>query len=300
MTNEINIPDEYIYALAASPDFPDGGSLFAAKSSGLYRSTDHGQSWFHAFESMGLETPLPTTALALSPNYVQDQTVFAAVEGNVLRSTDGGETWVYAELAEPAPLVSVLGISPNFAKDGLLLAGTLDDGIIRTTNRSATWQRWNFGLLDPHINALNFQPDGTIFAGTESGVFRSTNGGRAWREVDFPMDLAPVISLETLGDVIFVGTEENGLHRSRDGGDSWEQLAPDALQGAVIQIVVDRSGVLAVLEDAIYFSKDDGETWDSREGFKAESAISGVVAPLGLGFEYPLWVGLSNGEIIKI
>ena len=214
MTNENQISDEYIYALVASPEFPKDGVLFAAKSSGLYRSTDQGQNWLPAYESLGLGTTLPTTALAISPNFTSDQTVFAAVEGNLLRSVDGGDTWKYTELGEPAPLVSALSITPNFTKQGLLLAGTLDDGIIRSTNRGATWQRWNFGLLDPHVNALSFTLDGAILAGVESGIFRSTNGGRAWREVDFPMDLAPVISLAVSGNLIFAGTDENGLHIS--------------------------------------------------------------------------------------
>ncbi len=300
MTDENYISEEYLYALSASPDFLNDGVLFAAKSSGLYRSTDHGHSWLPAYESLGLENSLPTTAVAISANYADDQTVFAAVEGNVLRSTDGGDAWAYTELAEPAPLVSVLGISPKFTEDGLLLAGTLDDGIIRSTNRSATWQRWNFGLLDPHINALSFTLDGVILAGVESGIFRSTNGGRAWREVDFPMDSAPVISLGTTGDLIFAGTEENGLHISEDGGNTWHQLVSDRIQGEVIQILVDGSNVLVVVDDGIFFSEDQGESWEARKGFEAEYAISSVVAPLGLKSEHPLWVGLSNGEIIKI
>jgi len=257
-------------------------------------------SWIPAYKSLGLETALPTTTIAISPNYADDQTVFAAVEGNVLRSTDGGDTWAYAELAEPAPLISVLGISPRFAEDGLLLAGTLDDGIIRSTNRSATWHRWNFGLLDPHIYALSFTFDGTILAGAESGIFRSTNGGRAWREVDFPMDLAPVISLGTTSDLIFAGTEENGLHISEDGGDDWRPLAPDGIQGAVIQILVDGSDILAVLEDGIYYSGNQGKSWEARKGFQAEYAISSVAAPLGLNPKHPLWGGLSDGDVIKI
>jgi photosystem II stability/assembly factor-like uncharacterized protein len=300
MTNETFIPDDYLYSLAASPDFPNDGTLFAAKTSGLYRSLDHGGSWNLAYESLGLETVLPTTALALSPNYADDQTVFAAVEGNVLRSTDTGETWNYTELAAPAPLVSVLGISPNYPEEGLLLAGTLDDGIIRSANRSVTWHRWNFGLFDPHIYALNFVPDGSILAGAESGIFRSTNGGRAWREVDFAMDLGPVISLGTSEDSFFAGTEENGLHISRDGGDTWKRLVPDMIRGAVIQIFVEYSDVLAVLEDSIYFSGDQGKSWKARTGLETESPISCVAAPMGLSPANPLWVGYSNGEIVKI
>ena len=238
--------------------------------------------------------------MAISPNFSDDQTVFAAVEGNVLRSVDGGDTWKYTELSQPAPLVSVLSIAPDFSQQGLLLAGTLDDGIIRSTNRGASWQRWNFGLLDPHINALHFTPDGTIYAGTESGIFRSVNLGRTWREIDFPMDLAPVISLAAAGEVLFAGTEENGLYISNDGGVSWQQLAPDRIHDAVNQILVDGFDIIAVLDDGVYYSMDQGKSWEARQLSESEYTISNVVVPLGLRPEHPVWVGLSNGEVIKI
>jgi photosystem II stability/assembly factor-like uncharacterized protein len=293
-------PQEYLYALAASPDFAHDGTLFAAKSSGLLRSTDQGESWQPAYASLNLEAALPTTAVAFSPDFADDKTLYAAVEGNVLRSLDAGDTWAYAALDQPAPLVSALAVSLNYVQDQLLLAGTLDDGIIRTTNRGIQWHRWNFGLLDPHIYTVKFLPDNRVLAGTESGIFISTNGGRAWREVDFPMDLAPVISLAIAGETLFAGTEENGLYISKDEGLTWGQLAPEQIEGPVLQIFSDDSGILAVLEDGIYFSGDAGKTWKSRTGLADGSVISSLAAPLGIKPEHPLWVGLSTGEVVKI
>lgn len=300
MSSPINYPDEYLYALVASPDFSEDGVFFAARRTGLYRSSDRGQSWQPVFQSLGLETLLPTTAVALSPNFSSDRTVFAAVEGNVLRSVNGGETWTYTELGQPVPLVSVLSLPPDFPQRDLLLAGTLDDGILRSTNRGATWQRWNFGLLDPHIFTLHFAPDGTIYSGTESGVFKSINHGRAWREIDFPMDAAPAISLAAAGGVLFAGTEQNGLYISQDDGVNWQQLAPDRIHGAVHQVLVDGFDIIAVLDDGIYYSMDQGKSWEVRYAAESENLISNVVVPLGLRPEHPLWVGFSNGEVIKM
>jgi hypothetical protein len=112
------------------------------------------------------------------------------------------------------------------------------------------------------------------------------------------MDLAPVISLGTMGDAIFAGTEEDGLYISDDSGDHWRPLAPDRIQGAVIQILVDGSDILAILEDSICFSGNRGKSWEARKGFEAEYAISSVAAPLGLNPKHPHWVGLSNGKVI--
>jgi hypothetical protein len=114
------------------------------------------------------------------------------------------------------------------------------------------------------------------------------------------MDLAPVISLETCGGAIFAGTEENGLYISKDNGDTWLQLAPDTIQGTVIQVFVDDAGILAVLEDGVHFSADGGKSWQARFEFGGDFAIASITAPLGVGAQKPLWVGLSNGEIRKI
>ena len=295
MTNETN--QDYVYALAASSNFSEDGILFAAKRSGLFRSTDRGQTWQPAYGSLGVDQPLPTTYVATSPEFTHDHTVFAAVGGNILRSTDGGENWQYAELGKPAPIVSTLATSTRFAEDGLVLAATLEDGIFRSTSQESQWTGWNFGLLDSTIYALLFSGDGCIYAGAESGIFYSTTGGRSWLEVDFPVEMAPVFCLASIQKHLYAGTEENGLFKSKDGGRSWEQLS---VSGTIEQILAEESsGILVVQGDALLFSKDGGETWERRAGSEVGSPISCVTAPLGLGPGAPLWVGLSNGEVVR-
>ena len=143
------------------------------------------------------QSPEPvTTAVAVSPAFADDRSLFAAVKGGVLRSADGGRYLVHGQLSGAAPGVFRLGqYRRALRRDGLLLAGTLEDGVYSSSDRGGRWQPWNFGLFDLNVLCLALSPawieDETAYAGTETGLYRSTNGGRAWRHTGFPVELAP-------------------------------------------------------------------------------------------------------------
>jgi hypothetical protein len=127
---------DMVYALATSADFVsfERGVCYAAKESGLYSSAD-GVSWQLAYGGLNLNSPLATTAVAIAP----DGGVFAGVHGGVMRSEDGGVSWNSSALTSPPPVISALSISPDFERDGVLLAATLEDGVFRSDDRSRRW-----------------------------------------------------------------------------------------------------------------------------------------------------------------
>ncbi|MCY3780929.1 MAG: hypothetical protein OXG78_11515 [Chloroflexi bacterium] len=264
--------DDAPYALAASPEFARDGICFAACGSGLYRSQNGGERW----ELLRTSSESVTTAVAVSPAFEQDRSVFAAVKGGVLRSSDGGETWFTTPFAAPPPLFSSLIASPNFERDGFLLASTLEDGVFSSSDRGLRWQPWNFGLFDLNVLCLALSPawidDETVYAGTETGLYRSTNGGRAWRHTGFPAEFPPVLCMTCIDDRrngvtrILVGTEGHGMLASWDWGEAWERVATDLISGAVNQLHVrpyDAGGlvVFALAEDGILYSDDAGRSW---------------------------------------
>ncbi len=314
MAEETEIQD-IVYSLATSPDFAQDSICFAARSSGLYRSDDGGLTWQDAYASLELDTSLTTAAVAVSPNFEADRSVFAGVLGGILRSVDGGQSWDIVPLPSPPPFVSTLVVSPNFAHDGTLLAGTLEDGVFRSADRGRHWSAWNFGLLDLNTIALAISPDfandETLFVGTDSGIFRSTNGGRAWREVDFPSDFAPVLSLALSPDyatdgVLFAGTESCGLFYSDDRGHTWTRLGEGVVTEAVNAIILSpqfpvKRDLLALLGDALLVSRDGGQSWsDWQAGLRLEESMTSVVAPQGLDPGASLLVGLVDGSVLQI
>jgi photosystem II stability/assembly factor-like uncharacterized protein len=306
---------DIVYDLAASPAFEVDSLCFAARRSGLYRSLDAGANWEPAFTSLGLQAQLPALAVTVSPDFDADRTVLCGVPGGLLRSIDAGVNWQVAKLPDPPPVISALAFSPDFRRDGLSFAATLEDGVFRSSDRGGRWVSWNFGLLDLNVLCLaaseHYEQDETLLAGADSGLFRSTNGGRAWREVDFPIDYAPVISLaispgENQAGKIFVGTEAHGVFYSADAGDSWRQMDPQLADHPVNAILCDvsngRLDLLVVSGPGLFLSRDGGATWSSLElnSLTFGESITACIAPQGLAKGALVLLGLADGAVEKL
>ncbi len=281
--------EDTVYAFAASPDAARDGICFAASSAGLFRSQDAGESWMR----LPASSEEVTTALALSPAFAQDRTVFAAVKGGVLRSSDGGDNWFVSAFPAPPPLFSSLVASPDFERDGALLAASLEDGVFASSDRGLRWQPWNFGLIDLAALCLALSPrfmeDETVFAGTETGLYRSANGGRAWRMTDFPSECAPVLCLAHFHDphtgasALYAGSETQGLFASPDGGQSWRSIEVAGMTGPVNQLHVwrgDAGGaqLYALADSGLWRGDAAGQSW--RAILPAAGELSAML-PLG-------------------
>ncbi|MGQ9491101.1 MAG: WD40/YVTN/BNR-like repeat-containing protein [Anaerolineae bacterium] len=303
----MSVSQDYVYALAASPAFRQDGLCFAARQSGLYRSTDGGETWQPAYAQLRLAGPLTTLAVALSPAFPADGTVSAGVAGGVLRSCDRGATWEAILLPAPPPTVSCLAVSPAYEEDGQVFAGTLEDGVFRSADRGRSWHAWNFGLLDLCCLALAVSPgfvaDEMLLVGTETGLYRSTNGGRAWREVEPLAEAAPILSL-ALGPgpnpVIFVGTDASGLWRSADGGRTWQVLGQAVLAGAINGVLLSphypaQPDILALRDDMAWLSRNDGRSWSPLP----TQEISAIAAPEGLSPDAQVLIGGLDGRVAR-
>ena len=306
-----------VYTLVASahPSPGDHRIVFSARSSGLYRSGDR-DSWQSVLDAMTTPEPLAVTAVALSPDLGSGTTdhVFAGVQGGILRSLDGGETWQSTAFTAPAPLVSALLVSPDYAVDSLVLAGTLEDGIFRSEDQGQSWHPWNFGLFDRRVLCLaispNFGADQTVFAGTETGLYRSSNGGRAWREVGFPHDRAPVLSVAlspAFADdgILLAGTEAHGLYGSLDDGKTWNAVSENALNGSINQIIwpggKSSEDVLALCDGTVFRSHDRGHTWNPLNlPDQPDSAVTAILAPDEWSAQAPIWLGFEDGRVARV
>ena len=305
-THETDLAD-LIYEIASSGDV-----CLSARMSGLYRSDDAGKSWQSVYDSLELTEALATLTVVIPPNFQQEPSLFAGINGGILRSPDGGQTWERAFFPAPPTTITTMQASPNYASDGTLFAGTLEDGIFFSRNRGQTWRAGNFGLLDLSVYALavspNYADDSTLYAGTQTGIFRSTNGGRSWRDVQTPVEYPAVLSLalslnDSQDQTLYAGTEVHGLLCSTDAGGNWSHMGENHIDEAInaIQITPQNSELLILHGDTLLNSSDNGESWQHwNEKLLAGKSISAIHAQQGLEAGGIIYVGLQDGEILTL
>jgi photosystem II stability/assembly factor-like uncharacterized protein len=101
----------------------------------------------------------------------------------------GDNVWTQCSNGMWRGRVYALALSPGYASDRALFAGTSGDGVFKSTDGGASWGAVNTGLANLDVRALALSPgyvsDQTIFAGTwGGGVFKSNDGGASWNAVD--------------------------------------------------------------------------------------------------------------------
>src|SRR5947208_2247444 len=119
-------------------------SILAGTEVGVCCSQDNGLTFQVISEQLGV---FPAVSVAFGPGTANRLLILAAgIPGMVASSWDGGQTWQLSKLGLADALVTVLGVSPSFAQDGCILAGTAEDGIFRSTSSGRYWEPANFGL----------------------------------------------------------------------------------------------------------------------------------------------------------
>ena len=139
-------------------------------------------------------------------------------------STLGSGRWT-----QPIPggqSVRLLVIDPT--NSSTLYAGT-DGGVMKSTDRGASWQPIVNGLTSLSVFALAIDPadSSTLYAGTfRGGAFRSTDSGANWVEINNGLTSRSVFALAidpTNPSIVYAGSG-GGVFKSTDGGDTWAAI----------------------------------------------------------------------------
>lgn len=228
------------YALAT----PNAKLCYAATAAGVWRWRAGRAAAWKRIAPQFAEVGLLAVAAA-------DTSVWIGAQGDIAVSRDEGESWGVSALPVRAE-VQALAVSPVYAQDGLVLAATARDGVLRSIDGGASFHAWNFGLLDLNINALAISPDfandGHVIAAGDHAVFVSRNGGRGWRELPESAAAAPFTAVSFGVDgALYVGSESAGLWRAAD---IESQLARDA--SFKPECVNSLDGDIAATTDGIY------------------------------------------------
>jgi photosystem II stability/assembly factor-like uncharacterized protein len=125
--------------------------------------------------------------------------------------------------------VHALAVSPDYSADQTVYAGSINEGVYRSSDGGTSWVSVPDGIGFQYISALAISPgfatDHTIFAGTYTGVFRSSSRGNSWSKVNDGITNSTINSLAvTAGapgnQTLFAGTN-GGVFKSINSGAAW-------------------------------------------------------------------------------
>ncbi len=284
--------------LALTVDAADAKRFVAGVHSGIYLSSDSGQSWTSLLPKGGWQT------VALDPTN-GDNLIGATGDGVLKRSTDGGSVWADV-LTAPIDVSTWRGtrfvpgntsiVYTGLGSLNLPDIGSVDPGgggVYRSADSGASWSQANDATsADANVRDLAVSQDGqTVYAATtNSGVLKTTNGGVAWSETNSGLPSAMFISIAIAPgspQLVLAGTFMSGLYRSSDGGASWQAAATGVPAEATIRAIVfsptDASLVFAAdSRSGAYRSADGGLTWEQyNTGLLNRSILSLAISSDG-------------------
>jgi len=197
----------------------------------------------------------------------------------VIRSVNGGQKWAASSNGLTSLPVLVLRPSPDFARDGVILAGSVTDGVLVSRDGGRQWTEVTRGFPEPTVVGLALSPafadDGIAFALSADFLIGTSDAGQTWDLVySVPADL-PVIAAAfspTFADdrLIALGCYGGYLLISSDAGESWTAVAERFRGSAVVEVAfsprfAENGTILAATAGegvvAVYRSTDRGASW---------------------------------------
>jgi photosystem II stability/assembly factor-like uncharacterized protein len=275
---------DYVSALLVDPEA--GAWAYARTLGQVYRSDDRGRAW----------APVPDLdRRAYSFALGADGAHYVGLNGQVARSDNRGLHWTFfGNGLHPGTDVLNLAVVSH---DPARLYAAAWEGFYRSEDGGRAWKRCSQGLGNVEVDALAWDGQGRLLAGTRMGIYRRATDADEWEPVPqgFPDRYVQVFESDPESQVFYAGTD-GGLLYSDDGGQTWAEVTSGLTGRAMPDLAVDPQSpehlYMRLKFERVYESWDGGQNWQARwEGLGAAREIISI----DLGSSGLLIAGANDG-----
>jgi photosystem II stability/assembly factor-like uncharacterized protein len=275
---------DYVSALLVDPEA--GAWAYARTLKQVYRSDDGGQTW----------VPVPDLdRRAYGFALGADGAHYVALKGQVARSDDGGLDWTFFDNGLH-PGTDVLDLAVVTYDPERLYAAAWE-GFYWSEDGGRTWRRCSEGLGNVEVDALAWDGQGRLLAGTRMGIYRRSLEADEWEPLPQGFQDRHVYVLKSsLDNQVFYAGTDGGLLRSDDGGQTWAEVTSGLTERGMPDLAVDPQSpehlYIRLQFERVYESWDGGQNWKARwEGLGAAREVISIV----LGSSGLLIAGANDG-----
>ena len=235
----------------------DRDRVYAGSVAGLYRTDDHGKSWYVVSDE-----GLVINSIALDSQ--RPHRIIVGVEGDgVYVSQDDGKT--FARSCEGLRNLTITSIAADPQTPSHIYAsvvfGGMSSGIYESLDGAASWQKISDGNMPAVLSlVVADDPHARLIAGTEKGFFFSADGSK-WTQAapaNAPIRVDKVLQFNRSR---FFAATSDGVYTSRDAGRSWYRLAgsDDRTVDLAMGTLADKKALFALTSNGLMTF--DGERW---------------------------------------
>lgn len=283
--------------LAAHPKI--GGLVFAATSSGIYRSADAGRQWQRVSDApLNTLAFIPVHALAFNP--FDDSELCALGDSSMSCSRDLGATWN----TFPQPGLNFLLFDPT--KRDRMFMGTPygSDWLFVSDDHGRDWSAR--GSLDVHpwfhgSAAVDPRTGAIVESGSPHGgcipvcsLFRSDDAGSTWREIVASED-AWTLAVDRAGHSVLYVISAGTISASTDLGATFETRGTVPFSTSVL--ASDPNSVNTICagsgDGSVLQSFDGGRHWRRIDG----AQIRDPITHLSVGIDGTVYAATQNSVV---
>ena len=237
-----------------------GSRLYAGTSQGVAVSQDDGASW-----TLEVSTPAWVQSLGASGTYIYA----GRGDGVVMVQSAPGSVWLSSQplafngnnsiSADPANPLHAIAVEQGYYQN---------PDVWETQDGGNTWQSYN--PMQWAIQYVAFDPSDaagkTVYAGADYQFTGSYDSGLTWTQLTSAGDLRIIAPKFAGSSTLTVAGTDQGIFSSSDGGNSWTSMNGDLTTSLAYWIDTSGQTIVAAMQDySMISSFDGGTTWTNSQ-----------------------------------